>query len=221
MQLCLIDQASSCPSDHSSIYGYLVMLLSCQRDHYDYSSDLSQLSWFAVCSVIILRSYPKGHASSCQEWSCSTLSEWSCLILCKRLCLSLHDWSWEVCLKDLSCLTDPFSVWPLSTWSLASFSSSFSCPALTYPSFACLSLHCLTPISYPSPPLPALLLPVLFYLSLLSPALRFPAWIYSSFPLCPAFYWLHWPNLGWIILLQTRFSDDDSNIFLREYFDWQ
>ena len=111
----------------------------------------------------------------------------------------------------------PFSAWIIYLLSLpfcfflhcllplSSLPSSLSLPLLHLSCFT-LSLLCLTPISYPSPPLPAsILLPVLFYLLLLSTELRFSAWFYSCLPLCPAFHLLCWPYLTWFFLTDTFF----------------
>ena len=130
-------------------------------------------------------------------------------------CLSVQCWScWEassfsspstslLCLNNLSIIPPLLFFPPLPPSFLFSSFLSFSPPPLVllYP-FPPLPDSFLSLI----PPLPAsILLPVLFYLLLLSTELRFSAWFYSCLPLCPAFHLLCWPYLTWFFFTDTFF----------------
>ena len=111
----------------------------------------------------------------------------------------------------------PFSAWIIYLLSLP-FCFFLLCllPSFLFSSFLSFSPPPLV-LLYPFPPLPdsflslipplpaSILLPVLFYLLLLSTELRFSAWFYSCLPLCPAFHLLCWPYLTWFFLTDTFF----------------
>ena len=85
-------------------------------------SDLTQLSWFAVLSEFILRSYPKKTCLILSEWSCSTYSEWWCLMF------KNDHWAFSLVINMLGSLAAVFIfVFPLcSIWGTAQMVRKFN-----------------------------------------------------------------------------------------------